>query len=91
LRPGSLTQPGASKGASNSKVGRWFGEQTSKELRRDAHGSVRQLDTDIRARIEHCNENRRAVRLDQNRRRDTRLRRALMHTNQRITTLAQQP
>ncbi|HEV8054740.1 MAG TPA: IS630 family transposase [Candidatus Limnocylindrales bacterium] len=37
-------------------VERWFGELTTKKLRRGAHRSVRQLNTDIRAWIETWNE-----------------------------------
>jgi len=38
-------------------VERWFSELTTKKLRRGAHRSVRQLNTDIRAWIETWNEN----------------------------------
>jgi transposase len=38
-------------------VERWFAELTTKKLRRAAHRSVRQLNTDIRAWIETWNEN----------------------------------
>jgi transposase len=38
-------------------VERWFGELTNKKLRRSAHKSVRELNTDIRAWIETWNEN----------------------------------
>jgi transposase len=38
-------------------VERWFAELTTKKLRRGAHRSVRQLNTDIRAWIETWNEN----------------------------------
>jgi transposase len=38
-------------------VERWFGELTTKQLRRGAHRSVRQLNTDIRAWIESWNNN----------------------------------
>src|SRR6185437_5498370 len=38
-------------------VERWFGELTTKKLRRGAHRSVRDLNTDIRAWIETWNEN----------------------------------
>ena len=38
-------------------VERWFAELTTKKLRRGTHTSVRQLNTDIRAWIEHWNEN----------------------------------
>jgi transposase len=38
-------------------VERWFAELTNKKLRRSAHRSVRQLNTDIRAWIETWNEN----------------------------------
>jgi len=38
-------------------VERWFAELTNKKLRRSAHTSVRQLNTDIRAWIETWNEN----------------------------------
>jgi transposase len=36
---------------------RWFAELTQRKLRRGAHRSVRELNTDIREWIEHCNEN----------------------------------
>jgi hypothetical protein len=35
----------------------WFSELTSKKLRRGAHRSVRELNTDIRSWIENWNEN----------------------------------
>jgi transposase len=38
-------------------VERWFGELTTKQLRRGAHRSVRQLNTDIRAWIDTWNNN----------------------------------
>ena len=38
-------------------VERWFGELTSKQLRRGTHRSVRDLNTDIRAWIDTWNEN----------------------------------
>jgi transposase len=38
-------------------VERWFGELTTKKLRRATHRSVRQLNTDIRAWIDTWNEN----------------------------------
>ena len=38
-------------------VERWFGELTSKKLRRGAHRSVRELNADIRAWIANWNEN----------------------------------
>lgn len=38
-------------------VERWFGELTSKKLRRGAHRSVRQLNADIRHWIETWNQN----------------------------------
>jgi transposase len=38
-------------------VERWFSELTTKKLRRGTHRSVHQLNTDIRAWIEHWNEN----------------------------------
>ena len=38
-------------------VERWFGELTTKKLRRGAHRSVRQLNADIRAWIDTWNEN----------------------------------
>jgi transposase len=38
-------------------VERWFAELTNKKLRRSAHKSVRELNTDIRAWIETWNEN----------------------------------
>src|SRR3954449_1341362 len=38
-------------------VERWFGELTTKKLRRATHTSVRQLDTDIRAWIDTWNDN----------------------------------
>jgi transposase len=38
-------------------VERWFGELTSKKLRRGTHRSVRELNTDIRAWIDTWNEN----------------------------------
>jgi transposase len=38
-------------------VERWFAELTNKLLRRSAHRSVRQLNADIRARIDSPNEN----------------------------------
>jgi transposase len=38
-------------------VERWFSELTTKKLRRGAHRSVRQLNADIRAWIDTCNEN----------------------------------
>jgi transposase len=38
-------------------VERWFAELTNKKLRRGAHRSVRELNTDIRSWIEHWNEN----------------------------------
>jgi transposase len=38
-------------------VERWFAELTTKKLRRGAHRSVGQLNTDIRAWIQTCNEN----------------------------------
>jgi hypothetical protein len=38
-------------------VERWFAELTTKKLRRGAHRSTRQLNTDIRNWIETCNEN----------------------------------
>src|SRR4051794_23781691 len=37
-------------------VERWFGELTTKKLRRGAHRSVRALNTDIRAWIQTCND-----------------------------------
>src|SRR3954470_909337 len=37
-------------------VERWFAELTTKKLRRGAHRSVRQLNTDIRPWIDTCNE-----------------------------------
>jgi transposase len=41
-------------------VERWFAELTNKKLRRGTHRSVRQLNDDIRAWIEHWNHNPRA-------------------------------
>ena len=38
-------------------VERWFAELTNKKLRRSAHTSVRQLNSDIRTWIETWNEN----------------------------------
>ncbi len=38
-------------------VERWFGELTTKKLRRGAHRSVRELNADIRAWIENWNDN----------------------------------
>jgi len=38
-------------------VERWFAELTTKKLRRGAHRSVRDLNTDIRAWIDTCNDN----------------------------------
>jgi transposase len=38
-------------------VERWFAELTTKKLRRGTHRSVRQLNADIRAWMETCNEN----------------------------------
>ncbi len=38
-------------------VERWFAELTNKKLKRSAHRSVRQLNTEIRAWIEDWNEN----------------------------------
>jgi transposase len=38
-------------------VERWFGELTARMLRRGAHSSVRQLNTDIERWVEHWNEN----------------------------------
>jgi transposase len=38
-------------------VERWFAELTNKRLRRGAHRSVRELNADIRAWIEHWNDN----------------------------------
>lgn len=38
-------------------VERWFAELTTKKLRRGTHTSVRQLNADIRAWIEHWNDN----------------------------------
>jgi hypothetical protein len=38
-------------------VERWFAELTNKKLRRAAHRSVRQLNTDIHAWIDTWNEN----------------------------------
>ena len=38
-------------------VERWFGELTARKLRRGAHRSVKELNADIRAWIEHWNEN----------------------------------
>jgi transposase len=38
-------------------VERWFAELTTKKLRRRTHTSVRQLNTDIRARIDTWNDN----------------------------------
>jgi hypothetical protein len=38
-------------------VERWFAELTNKKLRRGAHRSVHQLNSDIRAWIDTCNEN----------------------------------
>jgi transposase len=38
-------------------VERWFGELTARMLRRGAHRSVRQLNTDIEQWVEHWNEN----------------------------------
>jgi hypothetical protein len=40
-------------------VERWFAELTNKKLRRSAHKSVHQLNSDIRAWIETWNENHR--------------------------------
>jgi transposase len=37
-------------------VERWFGELTTKKLRRDAHRSVRDLNTDIRSWIKTWND-----------------------------------
>ncbi len=38
-------------------VERWFGELTGKKLQRGTHRSVRELNTDVRARIETWNNN----------------------------------
>jgi transposase len=38
-------------------VERWFGELTSRKLRRGTHRSVRELNHDIRDWMEHWNEN----------------------------------
>jgi transposase len=38
-------------------VERWFAELTNKKLKRSAHKSVRELNTDIRGWIEHWNAN----------------------------------
>jgi transposase len=48
-------------------VERWFGELTTKLLRRGAHPTVRALNADIRTRIKPWNENPRPVRVDQTR------------------------
>ena len=38
-------------------VERWFSALTTKKLQRGAHDSVAELDADIRAWVEHWNEN----------------------------------
>jgi hypothetical protein len=38
-------------------VERWFAEPTTKKLRRGTHTSVRQLNADIRAWVDTCNDN----------------------------------
>ncbi|MEY2426813.1 MAG: hypothetical protein QOI61_2385 [Actinomycetota bacterium] len=50
-------------------IERWFAELTTKQLRRGAHRSVRQLNTDIRAWIDTWNDNPRPF-VDQDRRPD---------------------
>jgi len=69
-------------------VERWFAELTTKKLRRGAHRSVRALNADIRAWIQTWNPQPAAIRLDKDRRADPRINRALLHANQRLTTLA---
>ena len=62
-------------------VERWFAELTTKKLRRGAHRSIRALNTDIRAWIEHLERGPQALRLDQDRRPDPRLHQPLLHPN----------
>ena len=71
-------------------VERWFAELTTKKLKRGAHRSVRQLNTDIRAWIDTWNDNPRPF-VWTNRRPDPRLDRPLLHSNQRLRTLAVLP
>ncbi len=69
-------------------VERWFAELTNRKLRRSAHRSVTELETDIRKWINEWNKDPEAVRVDQVRRRDPRNPRRLLPTHHRLRTLA---
>jgi transposase len=71
-------------------VERWFGELTTKKLKRSAHTSVRQLSAEIRVWIEDRDLEREptSLRVEQARRTDPRLARPLLPTNQPNGTLA---
>ena len=68
-------------------VERWFAELTSRKLRRSAHRTVTELETDIRKWINEWNKNPEAIRLDQVRRRDPRNPRRLLPTHHQRRTL----
>src|SRR5829696_7562871 len=69
-------------------VERWFGELTSKLLKRGAHRSVRDLNTDIRAWIETWNDDPRPYIWTKTAEQILGLDPPLLPTNQRLTTLA---
>jgi hypothetical protein len=82
-------------------VERWFAELTNRKLRRSAHRSVTELETDIRTAAspnskrhpqvdQRVEQEPQAVRLDQDRRRDPRNPRRLLPTNHRLRTLGVQ-
>ena len=68
-------------------VERWFAELTTKKLRRGAHRSRPPAQHRHPRLDRHLERRPPPLRLDQDRRRDPRLDRPLLHTNQRITTL----
>ena len=68
-------------------VERWFAELTEKWLRRGTHRSVRELVASIRTWIEQLERRPQALRLAQDRRRDPRQPRRILHTNLQLGTL----
>ena len=69
-------------------VERWFAELTTKKLRRGAHRSVRELNADIRAWIETWNDDPKPFVWTKTADQILESIATLLHTNQRITTLA---
>ena len=67
-------------------VERWFSALTTKKLQRSAHRSVKALAADIRDWVETWNEDPETLHLAQDRRRDPRPPRRLLHRHQQIVS-----